>query len=144
MSDDNTRRSEHGWVADIEAVTLANTDNRRVLFTATHTQLTVMSLQPGENIGWEMHDHLDQFLRLEQGSGTLKLGGAKDEVAETHPVADDWAFIVPAGTWHDVVNDGHEVLKLYSLYSPPEHAGGTVHRTKEDAEAAEPEEHGGR
>lgn len=141
MSDDNTRTSEHGWVADIEAVTLANTDFRRVLYTAKHTQLTVMSLAPGENIGWEMHDHLDQFLRLEQGAGTLKLGGSKDEVAETHRVTDDWAFIVPAGTWHDVVNDGDEVLKLYSLYSPPEHPDGTVHRTKDDAEAAE---HGGR
>jgi len=137
MSEPSERNSALGWVADIEAATLANGDFRRVLFTGNHTQLTVMSLHPGENIGWEMHDHLDQFLRLEQGTGALKLGPAKDDVAETHQVAADWAFIVPAGTWHDVVNDGDEDLRLYSLYSPSEHPDGTVHATKADADAAD-------
>jgi mannose-6-phosphate isomerase-like protein (cupin superfamily) len=131
-----------GWVADIEERTLANTDFRRVLYTGRHLQLTVMSLAPGESVGWEMHDHLDQFLRLEQGQGTLRLGRAGDTVDEAHPVADDWAIIIPAGTWHDVVNTGDGELKLYSLYTPPEHPAETVHVTKADAEAAEAAEHG--
>ncbi len=131
-----------GWVADIEEATEENTDFRRVLFTGKHLRLTVMSIPVGESVGWEMHDHLDQFLRIEDGKGTLKLGRSKDQVDETHPVEDDWAMIIPAGTWHDVVNEGDEPLKLYSLYAPPEHPDGTVHRTKADAEAAEAEEHG--
>ncbi len=140
MSDDTS--ISLGWAADIEEATEENTDFRRVLFTGKHLQLTVMSIPVGESVGWEMHDHLDQFLRIEEGKGTLKLGRSKDEVAETHAVKDDWAMIIPAGTWHDVVNEGDEPLKLYSLYAPPEHPDGTVHRTKADAEAAEAEEHG--
>jgi mannose-6-phosphate isomerase-like protein (cupin superfamily) len=125
-----------GWVADIEAETLANEDFRRVLHTGDHLQLTVMSLAPGEDIGWEMHDHLDQFLRIEQGSGRLRFGKSKDSVDEEHQVGADWAIIVPAGTWHDVLNTGDEELKLYSIYAPAEHPPGTVHHTKADAEAA--------
>ncbi|MDQ3351858.1 MAG: cupin domain-containing protein [Actinomycetota bacterium] len=112
-----------------------------MLFTARHIQLTVMSLAVGENIGWEMHDHLDQFLRIERGSGTLRLGSSSDDVAEEHAVSDDWAMIIPAGTWHDVVNDGDGELKLYSVYGPPDHPAGTLHVTKADAEAAEASEH---
>ncbi len=126
-----------GWVADIEAETIENTDFRRVLHTGGHLQLTVMSLAPGEDIGWEMHDHLDQFLRIEQGQGVLRFGRAENSVDEEHDVADDWAIIVPAGTWHDVVNTGDVPLRLYSIYAPTEHPPGTVHRTKADAEAAE-------
>jgi mannose-6-phosphate isomerase-like protein (cupin superfamily) len=137
MSEDTPARSKLGWVDDIEAATLANEDFRRVLHTGGHVQLTVMSLAAGENIGWEMHDHLDQFLRIERGTGTLKLGPSEDEVAEQHPVSDDWAMIIPAGTWHDVVNEGDGELKLYSVYAPPDHPPGTVHRTKADAEADE-------
>jgi mannose-6-phosphate isomerase-like protein (cupin superfamily) len=141
MSDAPSPSSPLGWTADIEAATVANTTFRTVLFTGTHLQLTVMSLAAGQSIGWEMHDHLDQFLRVEQGSGTLKLGRSADEVAEEHPVADDWAIIIPAGTWHDVVNTGDGPLKLYSVYGPPDHPPGTVHETKADAEAAEASEH---
>jgi mannose-6-phosphate isomerase-like protein (cupin superfamily) len=126
-----------GWVADIEAETLANEDFRRVLHTGGHLQLTVMSLAPGEDIGWEMHDHLDQFLRIEQGEGRLRFGRSEDAVDEEHQVGADWAIIVPAGTWHDVLNTGAEELKLYSIYAPAEHPPGTVHHTKADAEAAE-------
>ena len=135
MTDATPPASELGWVDDIEAATLGNEDFRRVLYTGAHLQLTVMSLGAGENIGWEMHDHLDQFLRIERGTGTLKLGASADDVAEQHPVSDDWAMIIPAGTWHDVVNDGAGELKLYSVYAPPDHPPGTVHRTKADAEA---------
>ena len=128
-----------GWVDDVERATLDNTDFRRVLFTGEHAQLTVMRLQPGEEIGLEMHPHLDQFLRLEQGSARVTLGPSKDQVDETHDVSDDWAIIVPGGTWHNVVNTGQDDVKLYSIYSPPEHPDGTVHRTKADADAAEEE-----
>jgi mannose-6-phosphate isomerase-like protein (cupin superfamily) len=126
-----------GWIGDIDALTLGNEDFRRVLFTGGHTQLTVMRLLPGEEIGWEAHGHLDQFLRIEEGRGELDLGRSEDAVDETHPVEDDWAMIIPAGTWHNVRNVGDGDLKLYSLYSPPEHPDGTVHATKAEAEAAE-------
>ncbi len=126
-----------GWVDDIERATLDNTDFRRVLFTGRQTQLTVMSLAPGEEIGVEMHDHLDQFLRIEQGRARVTFGPSADRVDEEHEVADDWAVIVPGGVWHNVVNTGKDDLKLYSLYSPPEHPDGTVHATKAEADAAE-------
>jgi mannose-6-phosphate isomerase-like protein (cupin superfamily) len=128
-----------GWVADVEQATLDNSNFRQVLFTGEHTQLTLMSLKPGEEIGWEAHHDIDQFLRLEQGSGRVEFGTTEDAVDETHEVSDDWAIIVPAGIWHNVVNTGDGDLKLYSLYSPPEHPDGTVHVTKAEADAAEAE-----
>jgi mannose-6-phosphate isomerase-like protein (cupin superfamily) len=131
-----------GWVADIEQATLENETFRTVLFTGEHTQLTVMRLAPGEDIGREAHPHLDQFLRIEEGRARVELGASEDSVDETHDVEDDWAIIVPAGVWHNVVNTGETDVKLYSLYSPPEHPPETVHRTKADAEAAE-HAHGG-
>jgi mannose-6-phosphate isomerase-like protein (cupin superfamily) len=126
-----------GWVGDIERATLENDTFRTVLYTGTHVQLTVMRLAPGEDIGREAHPHLDQFLRVESGSGRVELGRTEDAPEETHDVQDDWAIIVPAGVWHNVVNDGEGEMKLYSLYAPPEHPVGTVHPTKEDAAAAE-------
>ena len=126
-----------GWVGDIERETLDNDTFRTALFTGEHTQLTLMRLGPGEDIGRESHPNLDQFLRVEQGRGRLELGRTEDAIDETYEVEDDWAMIIPAGVWHNVVNTGTGELKLYSLYSPPEHPAGTVHRTKADAEAAE-------
>lgn len=126
-----------GWLADIEKLTLENENFRTVVYTGEHTQLTLMRLAPGEDIGWERHGHLDQFLRLEQGQARVDFGRNEDAVDESHEVLDDWAVIVPAGVWHNVVNTGQEDVKLYSLYSPPEHADGTVHVTKAEAEAAE-------
>ena len=126
-----------GWVGDIEAETLDNTAFRTVVFTGEHTQLTVMRLGPGEDIGLEVHPNLDQFLRIEQGQARVELGRSKDQIDEKQDVEDDWAIIVPAGVWHNVVNTGTGEVKLYSLYSPPEHPDGTVHKTKADAEAAE-------
>ena len=126
-----------GWVGDIERETVDNGFFRRVVFTGEHVQLTVMRLAPGEEIGVEMHDHLDQFLRIEQGSGRVTFGASKDQVDEEHDVKDDWAIVVPGGVWHNVVNTGDGDLKLYSLYAPPEHPPETVHQTKADAEAAE-------
>jgi mannose-6-phosphate isomerase-like protein (cupin superfamily) len=126
-----------GWVGNVEEATIQNQNFRTVLFTGAKVQLTVMRLAPGEEIGVEMHDQLDQFLRIEQGSGRVTFGPSADQVDEEYDVADDWAIVVPGGTWHNVINTGQGELKLYSLYAPPEHPPETVHRTKEDADAAE-------
>jgi mannose-6-phosphate isomerase-like protein (cupin superfamily) len=126
-----------GWVGNVEQLTLDNNNFRAVLYTATHIQLTVMSIPPGGEVGRESHPHLDQFLRIEEGTARVEFGSTADEIAETYAVEDDWAIIVPAGTWHNIVNTGAEPLKLYSLYAPPEHPDGTVHITKADADADE-------
>jgi mannose-6-phosphate isomerase-like protein (cupin superfamily) len=126
-----------GWVGDIERATIDNSTFRTVVFTGDHTQLTVMRLAPGEDIGREAHHDRDQFLRIEEGRARVELGRTEDAIDETHDVEDDWAVIVPAGVWHNLVNTGTGDLKLYSLYSPPEHPPNTVHQTKADAEAAE-------
>ena len=126
-----------GWVGDIETTTLDNDVFRSVLFTGAHTQLTVMRLAPGEDIGLEAHHDRDQFLRIDHGRTRVELGTSEDAIEESHDVGDDWAIIVPAGVWHNVVNTGEDELKLYSLYSPPEHPPETIHHTKADAEAAE-------
>lgn len=126
-----------GWSSNIEEATTKNSTFRTVLFTGKAMQLTVMSIGPGEEIGLEVHDHIDQFLRVEQGSAKVVMGASKDKLDETHDLADDWAVIVPAGTWHNVINTGTGPLKLYSIYAPPEHPPGTVHATKAEADAAE-------
>ena len=126
-----------GWVGDIEQRTVDNTTFRTGLFTAEHSQLTVMRIASGDDIGREVHPDHDQFLRIEQGSARLELGGSEDTTDETYDVEEDWAFVVPAGVWHNVVNTGTDDLKLYSIYSPAEHPDGTVHETKAEAEVAE-------
>jgi mannose-6-phosphate isomerase-like protein (cupin superfamily) len=126
-----------GWVGDIEEATLSNEEFRTVLHTGGHLQLTVMRLGPGEEIGREVHPHLDQFIRVEAGSARVELGLSSDRVDETHDLAGDWAVVIPAGVWHNVANAGQAEVKLYSLYAPPEHPPGTVHRTKAEADAAE-------
>jgi mannose-6-phosphate isomerase-like protein (cupin superfamily) len=130
-----------GWIGDIQKETIDNTTFRTVVFTGEHTQLTVMRIAPGESIGREAHSDRDQFLRIEQGKARVEFGRSEDTIDETHDAEDDWAIIVPAGVWHNVVNTGAEDLKLYSLYSPPEHPDGTVHATKADAGAAEHAHH---
>jgi mannose-6-phosphate isomerase-like protein (cupin superfamily) len=129
------------WVKNIEEETGANTTFRTALWTGKHSQLTVMSLGAGAEIGLEVHPDVDQFFRLEQGSARVEVGNTRDELSETYEVKDDWAFIVPAGTWHNVINIGDGELKLYTIYSPPNHPPGTVHATKADADAAEQAEH---
>lgn len=128
-----------GWVGDIESATTGNTTFRTVVHTGQHMQLTVMSLAPGEEIGREVHNELDQFIRVEQGQARVELGSTENEIDETHDLKSDWAVIVPAGIWHNVINAGDNDLKLYSIYTPPEHPEGTVHVTKEEADAAEAE-----
>lgn len=129
------------WAADIEKATLDNENFRTVLHTGSALQLTVMHLQPGEEIGLEAHPDLDQFIRIEQGRARVVMGPARDQLDETHDLEDDWAVIIPGGTWHNVVNTGDGPLKLYSIYAPPEHPDGTVHETKAEADAAEAEHH---
>jgi mannose-6-phosphate isomerase-like protein (cupin superfamily) len=117
------------YIVQIEDATRNNQNYRQVLFTATHSQLVLMTLKPGEEIGEEVHE-LDQFIRFEEGEGTVILDG------ETHRVGDGFAVVIPAGTRHNVLNSGKTTqLKLYSLYSPPEHKDGTVHKTKREADA---------
>jgi mannose-6-phosphate isomerase-like protein (cupin superfamily) len=112
-----------------------------VLFTGHSMQLTVMRLAPGEEIGWERHDHIDQFIRVEEGLVDLQTGTGPGEAAETRTLEDDWAAIIPAETWHNVVNSGQTDARLYSLYAPPEHPDGAVHLTKAEADAAEARHH---
>ena len=119
-----------GYVDDIEQATVANTDFRRVLYTGHNLQLVVMSINPGEEIGAEVHDDRDQFFRIESGEGVVSIDGVD------HAVKDDDAIIVPQGARHNVKATGSAPLKLYTIYGPPEHIDGTVHRTCDDAHAA--------
>lgn len=128
-----------GWVDDIEKAALDNDTFRTVLFTGQHLQMTVMCLQPGEEIGVEKHDDLDQFIRIEEGTAQVQMGSSEDDLSEVHDVEEDWAAIIPGGTWHNVVNTGEGQLRLYSIYTPPEHPERTVHQTKAEADAAEAE-----
>lgn len=115
-----------GFIENIEKLSLDNDNFRKVLYTAKNSQLVLMSLKPGEEIGEEVHD-LDQFLRIEQGSGKAILDGVETAIA------DGSAVVVPAGTRHNIVNtSGSETLKLYTIYSPPEHRDGVIHKTRED------------
>lgn len=126
-----------GYLGPIESQTLKNTYFRQVLFTGTHAQLVVMCLQPGEEIGKEVHTNVDQFFRIEQGEAKFVLNGK-----EEHIVREADAILVPAGTHHNVINvSTTKPLKLYTIYSPPNHPHGTVHKTKNEAEAAEAAEH---
>jgi mannose-6-phosphate isomerase-like protein (cupin superfamily) len=126
-----------GYVGPIEKQTLDNDYFRKVLFTGKHEQLVVMSLKPGEEIGNEVHKNVDQFFRIEQGEATFIFNGKEKHVAK-----DGDAVIVPAGTYHNVINASKTTkMKLYTVYSPPNHPDGTVHKTKAEADKAEAEEH---
>ena len=122
------------FVVDLEKATLDNENYRTTLWTGKYLQMTVMAIKPGHDIGLEVHEDHDQFLRVEQGRGRVQMGPAKDELRLDQEVTGDWAILIPAGSWHNVTNVGDEDLKVYSLYAPAEHAHGTVHPTREDAE----------
>ncbi len=120
-----------GYVTNIEKASLENEDFRQVLYTAKNCQLVLMSLQPGEDIGEEVHQ-LDQFIRCESGTGKTILDG------EEHDYTDGFAVLIPAGTRHNIVNTSTDKpMKLYTIYAPPNHKDGTVHKTKADAEKDE-------
>ena len=118
-----------GYCDNIEERTVENEDFRHVLYTGHNLQLVLMTLPPGCDIGEEVHADRDQFFRFEQGSGIVKIDGADNRVEE------DFAVIVPAGARHNVINDGDEPLRLYTIYAPPEHKDAVVQATKEEAEA---------
>lgn len=126
-------------VININEATKQNNAFRTALWTGEHLQVTLMSLNVGEDIGLERHPDVDQFLRVEQGQGFVQMGKEKTNLNYKRDVYDDCAIIIPAGTWHNVTNTGNIPLKLYSLYAPPNHPFGTVHPTKADAIAAEEE-----
>ena len=125
------------FVVDIEEATKQNNAFRTALWTGEHLQVTLMSIKVGEDIGLEVHPHLDQFIRIEEGQGLVKMGDRKDRLDFQEKVYDDFAFIIPAGKWHNLINTGNKPIKLYSIYAPPQHPKGTVHKTKAEAEAAE-------
>ncbi len=120
-----------GFIDNIETLTTGNTDFRRVLYTGKYLQLVLMTLQPGDEIGAEVHEDRDQFFRIEGGSGEVLIDGKRT------PVKDDDAIIVPAGARHNVINTGGAPLMLYTLYGPPEHRDRVVHKTKAEADAHE-------
>lgn len=125
------------FVINIDRATRKNNTFRTALWTGSHLQLTLMSIRVGEDIGLENHPNLDQFIRIEQGQGLVKMGDSKDNLNFQKKVAEDYAIIIPAGTWHNLINIGNVPLKLYSIYAPPQHPKDTVHKTKADAIADE-------
>lgn len=125
------------FVVNIENVTKQNNNFRTTLWTGDHLQLTLMSIAVRESIGLEIHPNLDQFVRIEEGQGLVMMGDRRDNLDFQRKVSDDYAFIIPAGKWHNLINTGNIPLKLYSIYAPPQHPYGTTHKTKADAEASE-------
>lgn len=121
------------FVINIDQATKQNNTFRTALWTGNHLQLTLMSINPGEDIGLEIHPNIDQFLRIEQGQGIAKMGSSKDNLNFERRVSSGYAIFIPAGTWHNLINTGSGPLKVYSIYAPPQHPKGTVHQTKADA-----------
>jgi mannose-6-phosphate isomerase-like protein (cupin superfamily) len=119
-----------GYITNIEKDSLANENFRKVVYTAKNCQVVLMSLAPGEDIGEEVH-HLDQFIRVEKGSGKAVLDGVE------YILSDGFVIVVPSGAMHNIINTGTEAMKLYTVYAPPNHKDGTVHTTKAQAEGDE-------
>lgn len=119
------------YVENIEKATLENDNFRKALATNEHSQLVVMSLNPDENIGMEVHHDVDQFIRVEEGNGKAILNG------QEYVVGDNFAIVIPAGTEHDIINESDDKMKLYTVYSPAEHPEGTIHKNKAEADEAE-------
>lgn len=129
----NTSPQDHGtkpWVVNIEELTTSNQNFRTTWWTGKQLQMTVMSIQPGEDIGLEIHQKGDQFIRVEEGTARVQMGTSKTNLSYDKTVGDDWAMFIPEGYWHNISNAGKEELKVYVLYAPPEHPAGTIHPTK--------------
>ncbi len=130
---------DHGrqpWVVDIEDLTKNNNNFRTAKWTGKNLQMTVMFIKPRGEIGLEIHEKGDQFIRIEKGEARVVMGKSKDKMTFDRKIADDWAIFIPEGFWHNIINEGDEPLKVYVIYAPPEHPAGTVHKTFEEAEAA--------
>ena len=121
---------------DIENATKDNANYRTVAWSGKYLQVTLMSIEPGQSIGLEAHPDTDQFLRLDAGKGRVVMGPAEDNLTIEHEVGDGWAIMVPAGTWHDVINTGSEPMRLYAIYAPVHHAAGKVHATVDGFDVA--------
>ncbi len=127
------------FVVNIDQVTKQNNTYRTALWTGENLQVTLMSINVGDDIGLEVHPTTDQFIRIEEGHGLVQMGDSKDKLDFQEMAYDDYAIMIPAGKWHNVTNLGNKPLKIYSIYAPPEHPYGTVHETK--AIAMSTEEH---
>ncbi len=125
------------FVVNIDEATKRNKTFRTALWTGDNLQVTLMSIRVGDDIGLEVHPTVDQFIRIEEGQGISRMGDSKDKLDFEEKIYDDYAIMIPAGKWHNVINTGDKPLKLYTIYAPPEHPRGTIHQTKEDAEADE-------
>ena len=121
-------------IADMDGFAKINPYFRTALWTGEHLQITLMSIPPGGDIGTEMHPNLDQFLRIESGYAKVMMGQDEYNLNYSQKADSRYGIIVPAGTWHNIINIGRMPLKLYSVYAPPQHPYGTIHKTKEDAE----------
>lgn len=135
QSRQDTKLKDYGpepYVVNIDKATKQNKNFRLALWTGKNLQVTLMSIKPGEDIGLEVHPDVDQFIRIESGQGITKMGSTRNNLDFQKQVYDDDAIMIPAGTWHNIINTGNKPLKLYSIYAPPEHPRGTVHETKED------------
>ena len=137
---DFSDRGKTPVVEDIEGMTLANENYRTTIWTGTKLQATLMTIQPGDDIGLEVHHGIDQFIRIESGEGLCQMGNAEDDLSFEEKVTADFAIFVPADLWHNVTNTGTEPLKLYTIYAGPDHVEGTVHPTHQDA-IDDPNEH---
>ena len=125
------------FVINIENATDQNNNFRTALWTGTDLQVTLMNIDIGDDIGLEVHETGDQFIRIEEGQGLVKMGDSKDKLDFQKMVYEDYAIMIPAGKWHNIINTGNKPLKLYAVYAPPQHPHDTVHQTKSDAELAE-------
>lgn len=123
-------------VVNIDQASKMNNNYRTALWTGKHLQVTLMSIPTGGDIGVEMHEDIDQFIRVENGYALVQMGKEKDNLNYQQRVNSNYAIIVPAGTWHNIINIGRTPLKLYSIYAPPKHPFGTVHKTKKDAQSS--------
>ena len=140
MAYDYSDRGKKPVVENIEGMTVENDNFRTTIWTGEKLQVTVMSIEPGDDIGLEVHEGIDQFLRIEEGTGLCQMGPTEDNLNFESEVKDDDAIFVPADIWHNVTNTGDVPLKLYTIYAGPDHLQGTVHKTHEDAEN-DPNEH---
>lgn len=140
FSNEEIKLKDYGpdpFVVNIEKATKQNDTFRTALWTGKYLQLTLMSINVGEDIGLERHRDRDQFIRIEEGEGVVKMGNSKEKLDFERRVYDDYVIFIPAGKWHNLINTGHKPIKLYSIYAPPEHPHSTVHKTKEIAQASE-------
>lgn len=124
-------------VVNIDQASKQNINYRTALWTGKHLQVTLMSINVGEDIGLEVHPTTDQFIRIEEGQGLIQMGDRRDNLDFQAMALDDYAIMIPAGKWHNITNTGHSALKIYAIYAPPEHPFGTIHETKAVAQEEE-------